>query len=273
VLYDKLDRSVDNWALVTGSSSGIGAAFARELAARRHHLILVARREARLRQLAGEISAAHGVRVEILPADLASDEGLENVVRELDDGPPISVLISAAGFGSRSYFAEMPPEKSQQMVRLHVQAGVRLTRSVLPAMLDRRRGTIVHVSSLAGLFTTSRYVTYSATKSFLNTFCEGLAAEVAPRGVRVQALLCGLTRTEFLSSPDFADFSYQQVPELFWMSPDQVARESLEAIAKGGPVLFVPGAHNRALVGMLRAPVLGTLTRAAIELLGGRNLY
>jgi uncharacterized protein len=273
MLYDKLDHSAENWALITGASSGIGAAFARRLAAQQHHLILVARREARLRQLADDLSRVHGVRVEVLVADLATDDGINQVVSALREAPPMCTLVSAAGFGTRAFFAEIPPERLEQMVRLHTQAGVRLTRAVVPSMIDRHRGTIIHVSSLAGFFTSSRYVVYGATKAFLNTFCEGLAEEVGPQGVRVQALICGLTRTEFMNSSDFSEFNYSKVPEFLWMQPDRVVDESLQALDKGGPVHFIAGAHNRAFVNMLTAPVLGALARVAIDKLGGRDFY
>jgi len=267
------DRSAAPTALITGASSGIGAAFARRLAAERHHLILVARREAQLRELAEELARLHGVEAEVLAADLATEDGIQRVVNTIEEARPVDLLVSGAGFGTRAFFAEVAPDRLDRMVRLHAQAGVRLTRAVLPRMLERRRGGIIHVSSLAAFFTSARYVLYSATKAFLNTFCEGLADEVAPQGVRVQALVCGLTRTGFMQSPDFAEFNYEKVPAFFWMGPDEVAAESLQALAGGGPVVFIAGAQNRAFVKVMTAPVVGTLARAAIDRLGGRDFY
>ena len=150
------------------------------------------------------------------------------------------------------------------MIALHVVAAVRLARAVLPAMVDHGRGTIIAVSSLGAFYTASRYVTYSATKSYLNMFALGLAEELAGTGVRVQALCPGLTRTEFLSTPEYAEFDYSEVPELFWTSSEQVVDESLAAL-RTGRVVVVPGLANRLFVGLLDSPA-GPLVRRAIAL-------
>jgi hypothetical protein len=259
-------------ALVTGASSGIGAAFARQLARDGHALTLIARREERLRALAREL-APHA-RVELLPCDLASESGLAAACARIERGPALDLLVGAAGFGSRGLFAEIAPERSEAMVRLHVVAPLRLTRAALPAMLARARGAIVHVASLGAFFTTSRYVTYSATKAWLTTFCEGLADEVSASGIRVQALCPGLTLgTEFFENPEYAEFRYQRVPPRFWQDASAVVEASLAALARGGPTIVIPGLHNRAFVGLLRAPVVGTLLRHGLSALGRRGLY
>lgn len=260
-------------ALVTGASSGIGAAFARTLARDGHALTLIARREERLRELARELEP--GARaIEILPCDLATETGLAAACARIERGPELDLLVGAAGFGSRGLFAEIAPERSEAMVRLHVLAPLRLTRAALPAMLRRGRGAIVHVASLGAFFTTSRYVTYSATKAWLTTFCEGLADEVSASGIRVQALCPGLTLgTEFFENPEYAEFRYQRVPPRFWQQASTVVEESLAALARGGPTIVVTGRHNRALVGLLRAPIVGALLRRGLTALGRRGLY
>ncbi len=253
--------SVGSPALITGASSGIGAAYARSLAARGLHPILVARRADRLEDLAADLARDHGVRPTVVPADLSRSADVDRVCAHLDDAPPLGALIHAAGFGTRGHFAQVAPEKSRDMVQLHVTSAVRLTRAALPRMLEVGRGDLVYISSLAALFTTAHYVTYSATKSFLNTFAEGLAAEVTDQGLRVQSLCAGLTRTGFLDTPEYADFQYDDVPDLFWMSPEAVVDQSLRGLDQGR-ILHVPGLSNRLFVGAMQTPLLGRLLRA-----------
>jgi short-subunit dehydrogenase len=127
------------------------------------------------------------------------------------------------------------------------------------------------VSSLGAFFTTARYTTYSATKAYLNTFVEGLQAELEGTGVRAQAVCPGLTGTEFLDSPDYveAGFRYQGVPEWIWMSAEEVADATLASRA----AVFVPGFGNRAFVGVLRTPVVGSLVRWSLSVLGRKGMY
>jgi len=260
-------------ALVTGASSGIGAAFARRLAREGCALTLVARREDRLRALAAELSPSAS-EVEILACDLSTEEGIGEACARVAAPRGLDLLVSAAGFGTRGLLEEISAERSEAMVRLHVLAGLRLTRAALPAMLERARGALVHVASLGAFFTTSRYVTYSATKACLTTFCEGLADEVSARGVAVQALCPGLTRgTEFFESSEYAEFRYQEVPERFWMTAEAVVAESLAALARGGPTLLVPGLHNRAFVALMQVPVLGRILRRGLASLSRKGLY
>jgi short-subunit dehydrogenase len=239
-------------ALVTGASSGIGAAFARRLAERGHDLLLVARRQGKLEDLAGELEPL-GARSRVLDLDLTTPAGLARAEAAVSDGPPLEALVNCAGFGTRRRFVEIQRETTLAMVQLHVTAPVALTRAALPAMLRRGRGRIINVSSLASLFTTENYVTYSATKAYLNMFTEGLAAELRGTGVSAQVVLAGLTRTGFFDNPEFASFSYQMVPRGVWMSPEAVA----DAALGSRRTLTIAGWHNRAFVAAMRAPLLG----------------
>lgn len=261
------------WALVTGASSGIGAAYARTLAGQGVSVGLVARRGDRLEALGDELSERFGVGSDPLALDLSTEAGIGEAERWIAHRGGLTALVHSAGFGTRAHFADLPPERTLQMLRLHVEAGVRLTRAVLPAMLSARSGDIVLVSSLAGFFTTARYVTYSATKAYLNQFAEGLRAEVAADGLRVQALCPGLTRTGFLDTPDYAEFKYEQVPSWAWLTPEQVVRASQAALARGGPTVVIPGRMNRLLVGSLRAPGLGAALRWGLGRLSAGGLY
>lgn len=257
------------FAVVTGASSGIGAAFARRLAADGHDLLLVARRRERLAVLARELSERHGTNATVLAEDLATTAGIDRAVRALGDGPAPAFLVHSAGFGTRALFAELEPGTPRAMNLVHVVAPVELVRAVLPGMLAARRGRILLVSSLGGFFTTARYTTYSATKAYLNMFVEGLHAELAGSGVRVQAICPGLTRTEFLDTPAYAEFKYQQVPAPFWMTAEQVVDRALAA----RETLVVPGWHNRLLVHAIQAPLLGPALRRAMQLANKNGLY
>lgn len=252
--------------MVTGASSGVGEAYARRLARDGYDLVITARRSDRLEALADELRSACGVDVQPVSSDLSEAEGVDALLSVLEDAP-VDVLVHAAGFGSRGLFVEIEEERTLAMIGLHVLAPVRLVRACLPAMIDSGRGTIVLVSSLASLFTTSRYVTYSATKLYLNQFVEGLADELSGTGVRVQAVVLGLTRTEFLQTEEYAEFDYTEVPDIFWLNPEQVVDESMRALKRGGGrrALFVPGIQNRIFVMLMEGPV-GPVVRNAIAL-------
>ncbi|MBN2496175.1 MAG: SDR family oxidoreductase [Deltaproteobacteria bacterium] len=254
-------------ALITGASSGIGAAFARRLAAEGHDLVLVARRTERLAELGSELERAHGIRALGLTADLARERDLACVEQAIGGRPALDLLVNGAGFGTRGLFADIPASRTQEMIALHVLAPVRLTRAALPAMIKRGHGAVIQVSSLGAFMTTAHYTTYSATKAYLNTFSAGLRAELAGTGVRVQALCPGLTRTAFMDTAEYADFKYGQVPAWAWMRPEEVVDESLAALREGR-LIVIPGRLNRLFVHVMQAPVLGAITSRVLEALG-----
>jgi uncharacterized protein len=256
------------WAVVTGASSGIGEAFARRLAQEGRSLLLVARRGDRLQRLADALASRHGVTARPLAADLATDAGVAEVAAAVSALPSLAVLAHCAGFGTRALVADQAPERLSAMVSVHDLAAVRLVRAALPAMLSAGRGAIVLVSSLAAFFTTRRYTMYSATKVFLNRFAEGLQAEVAEHGVVVRAVCPGLTRTEFLTTPEYAEFEYAGVPAAAWMTADAVVDEAMASL-RGSAVVVIPGRMNRMAVSVLRAPVLGPLVMAALARFAG----
>jgi len=260
-------------ALITGASSGIGAAFARKLAQQGHDLWLVARRQDRLEMLAQELRVAHGVQATVRPCDLSDVDALSPLCDEVAESGSVDFFVHAAGFGTRAPFAEVPGETLTAMVRVHVEAAVRLSRAVLPGMLDRGTGRIVFVASMAAFFTTKRYVLYSATKTLLKTLALGLREELVGTDVRVQSLCPGLTRTEFFERAEF-DFSYSDVPNWAWMSPDAVARASLTGLRRNQAIV-IPGVANRLFFSALEAPVFGTLTRIGMRLASrsGKEVY
>jgi short-subunit dehydrogenase len=243
------ERAAPGLALITGATSGIGRVFAERLAADGHDLVLVARDAARLDEVARKISARHGVRAEPLRADLASDDGTTRIVERIAAGPPLDLLVNNAGFGTKGALADADAAEQEGMLRVHVMAPMRLTQAALPAMLARGRGAIVNVSSVASFLASPGNVNYCATKAYLRVFSEGLALEVARRGIVVQALCPGFTHTEF---HDRMQTSKSHIPSWMWMSADRVVADSLAAVRRGGPVVVIPGARYKMIVAALR---------------------
>jgi len=236
-------------ALVTGASSGIGRAIAVRLAAGGSDLVVVARRRERLEELARELESAHGVKVEVLVADVTDPVQLATVEARLRAGaPPVDLLVNNAGLGAQGDFADIALEWQESQIRLNVLAPVRLSHAALESMLNRGGGGILNVSSIAGLQPMPHLATYAATKAYLSSFSHALHEEVRGRGVTVTALLPGFTRTEFHEA---AGMSRSMVPGPAWMSADTVARAGLRAVGRGR-AQCVPGLGYR-VVGAVSA--------------------
>ena len=216
-------------ALVTGASSGIGAAFADALAWGGSDLILVARRADLLAERAGRLKADFGVEVETLGADLADPEGLELACRRAADERRLSMLVNNAGVGGITPFSDMQEGAIQQMIALNVLALTQLTRAALPR-LKARHGTVINVSSGAAFAVMAGAAVYGATKAYVTHFSRGLHEEVAQDGVRVQALIPGLTRTNLGGvGTDFFD----RFPPDWVMSPEDLVDASLKGLELG----------------------------------------
>jgi short-subunit dehydrogenase len=230
--------------LVTGASSGIGTEFARQLAARGHGVFLVARREDRLRALAQEISAAHGVRAEFAVADLADVAEAEALpAKAAAQGLEIEVLVNNAGFTTVGD-VHRNPDRQLGMVRVNVEALVALTSALLPGMVERGRGTVVNVASTTAFQPIPVQAVYAATKAFVLSFSEAVAAELKGTGVTMTALCPGPVPSEFVEAGGFKK-GVDELPSLFWTSAESVARAGIEGAEKGRRVV-VPGLMNRA---------------------------
>jgi len=231
-------------ALVTGASAGIGRSFAQQLAGSGHDLIVVARRRERLEALASELTAAHQAKVEVLVADLATKAGLAAVAARAA-AAPLALLVNNAGFGGYRRFVELDPKVADELLSVHVRAVVQVTRAALPAMVARQQGGVITVASLlafsgtvTGGFFPARAI-YAGAKSFLVTFTQILASELADTGVRVQVCLPGVVATEF---HEVQGMDLSKVPR---MSADDVARAALAGL-RLGEVLCAPGMEDAA---------------------------
>ncbi|MCY7326300.1 MAG: SDR family NAD(P)-dependent oxidoreductase [Microbacteriaceae bacterium] len=247
-------------ALVTGATAGIGAEFARQLAASRHDLVLVARTTERLEQVAATLTADHGVRVDVLPADLMTADGLAAVdarVRASDS--PIDVLVNNAGFGLLLPFDENTHQAEAGHLDLLVGVPMQLMHAALQQMLPRSSGTIINVASVAGF--TPRG-SYGAAKAWLISFSRWANIHYRPRGITVTAVAPGFVRTEF---HERMDVRTDTIPAVLWLSPERVVRIALRDVARG-KALTVPTIRYKLIVALSRMlpsrlVAAGTLSR------------
>mgnify|MGYP002778307973 CR=1 FL=1 len=237
-------------ALVTGASSGIGAEYCRQLAARGHDLLVVARDGERLRAMGDALARAHGVTVTPVIADLTTDEGIALVERTIAAQPRLTVLVNNAGFGTTGTVLDGDPTAQRRMLTLHVDAVHRLTVAALPAMTARRQGAIVTVASVASFLASGGNVNYCATKTWQRVYMMGLGVELRGTGVRVQALCPGFTTTEFHQRMGFDQRG--RTPAWLWYPADEVVATSLRALDAGGPVVVIPGVVYKIAVFLAR---------------------
>jgi short-subunit dehydrogenase len=230
-------------ALVTGATAGIGHAFVRRLAADGYDLVLVARNADRLGQVADEVRR-RGVEAEVLVADLTVREQLAAVEERLRDrGRPVDLLVNNAGFGANQRFAGGDLEVEQRQLDILVTAVLRLSHAAVDGMVERGRGTIVNVSSVAGFLP---FGTYAAAKAWTTAFSQGLASEVGRRGVRVMALCPGFVHTEFHQR---AAMDMSRTKEWMWLDADRLVADAMTDLAKG-KVISVPSALYKAVAGV-----------------------
>ncbi|WP_329111574.1 SDR family oxidoreductase [Micromonospora sp. NBC_01699] len=239
-------------ALVTGATAGIGAAFARRLAADGTHLVLVARDADRLAGLAAELTERHRVPVDILSADLSTDDGCAAVERRLaDSAEPIELLVNSAGISLARSFIRSTAEDEARLLRLNVHAVMRLTLAALATMTVRRHGAVINVSSVAGFGAVMPGSTYSASKAWVTNFSESVGLSARRSGVRVMALCPGFTRTEFHQR---AGINVSKMPDWLWLSADDVVVDALRDLGKGRFVSVPDWKYKAAVFGLRHAP-------------------
>ncbi|MFH8366165.1 SDR family NAD(P)-dependent oxidoreductase [Streptomyces sp. NPDC018031] len=243
-------------ALITGSTAGIGAAFARRLAARgtshaQGHgggldLVLVARDEKRLREQAAELHDRHRVEVEVLRADLSQEEGIAAVEARLaDPRRPVDLLVNNAGFGHRGAYLDVPMSEELTMLKVHCEAVLRLTTAAVRPMGERGRGGVINVASVAAFLPRG---TYGASKAWVVQFTQGAARDLAASGVRLMALCPGFVRTEFHQR---AGMATDNVPGWMWLDADRLVTAALKDFNRGRTV-SVPDPRYKALMGLAK---------------------
>lgn len=233
-------------ALVTGATSGIGLSFAHQLAERGHDIVLVARDRARLENVSDELRAKYDVGTEILVADLSDRADTGKVAERLaDQARPVDLLVNNAGYALKKRFLDNDITEEEAVFDVLGRAVLVLSHAAARAMRERGHGAIVNVSSVAGQITSG---TYSAVKSFVTVFTEGLASELAGTGVTATALLPGFTRTEFHQR---ARLNMSRLPTFLWLDPHRLVSDCLDDVSRGR-VISVPGAQYKAIVALLR---------------------
>lgn len=242
---------------MTGASSGIGREIARQLAADGTGLVVVARDEQRLEELADEV----GVACDVLVADLASPGGVSLVEDRLrDTTDPVDLLVNNAGFGHQGTFHELDLEREAAVVHVNVVAVHRLAHVASVTMAAAGRGGVLNVSSMSGFMAAPGSATYAATKAFVTSLSEAMHAELQPHGVHVTALCPGFTRTEF---QDRAGYDTSNLPDFVWQSATDVAEAGLRGVASNRTVV-VPGAMNKVGVAVIKL-LPGGVRRFALD--------
>ena len=246
-------------ALITGASAGIGREVARQLALRARTLVLVARRGQRLEELRDELSNPN-LNVHIRVVDLADRTQLEELVDSLQrDKIDIDFLINNAGLGDLGPFATSDPARVDQILKVNVSALTLLTRKLLSAMIARKCGAILNVSSSAGFLPIAEFSVYAATKAYVNSFSEALRAELRGTGVSVTALCPGPVHTEFTEvARRPGEATVEDAPEIFYVSVEEVARAGLEAVERERP-LVIPGFIMKLVMSLVRMTPMSIL--------------
>ena len=231
------------WALVTGATAGIGESFTRLLASKGYNIALVARDEVRLHERAGGLREKYGIQTFVLPADLATKSGVKSVEKYIQSYE-IEVLINNAGFGINKAFTASDLGDEQDLLNVLVRAPMRLMHVILPGMKERKSGTIINVSSVAGFIAGG---TYSAAKSYLTVLSESLNTELKGTGVIVSALCPGFTRTEFHQR---GRMKMKGLPSFMWLNADKLVAQSWKDAQAHQPV-SVPGWQYKLLVAII----------------------
>jgi len=231
------------WALVTGATAGIGESFTRLLASKGYNIALVARDEVRLHERAGGLREKYGIQTFVLPADLATKSGVK-LVEKYIQSYEIEVLINNAGFGINKAFTASDLGDEQDLLNVLVRTPMRLMHVILPGMKERKSGTIINVSSVAGFIAGG---TYSAAKSYLTVLSESLNTELKGTGVIVSALCPGFTRTEFHQR---GRMKMKGLPSFMWLNADKLVAQSWKDAQAHQPV-SVPGWQYKLLVAII----------------------
>jgi short-subunit dehydrogenase len=239
---------MNNWALITGASQGIGTELARLFAQHGENLVLVARDEIRLENIAAELSNRHGIKTRVLAKDLSKPAAPREIFEVLErDNIPVNYLVNNAGFGFQGPFAELALQGELDLMQVNMTALVELTRRFIPPMLARKQGRILNVASTAAYQPGPSMALYYASKAFVLSFSCALAREVEGGGVTVTTLCPGITRTQF-----HARANLKRSAGFAMMDADDVARIGFRAMLQGKPIV-IAGWLNATLAALAKA--------------------
>ncbi len=234
-------------ALITGATSGIGAAYAYALAEQGYDLIITGRRRKVIEDVAAKIQNKFQVKVIVAIVELSEAKKLDQLIHMTRRIGPIDILVNNAGFTSKGLYYQQDIIEQEKMVLVHNIAMMRLTHAVLPAMIERRCGSIINVSSIHAATPMSMNATYSSAKAFMKNFSISLHCEVKDQGVKVQCVLPGFTRTDLGRYLDVDMINARDSSLIHWMLPEEVVRISLRDLRRKNKVICIPGIGNKAL--------------------------
>jgi short-subunit dehydrogenase len=236
--------------LITGATSGIGAEYARKLAADGYSLIITGRREAKIKALADKLSSSYGSDVEIILVELSDSAQVDNLIENIKDRD-IHLLVNNAGFGTTKFFYHEPMKLHEKMISTHILAHTKIIYAVLPQMIEKGEGTIINVSSAGAFLPSPKTVVYSGTKAFLVAFTESLHMELEGTGVQVQVVCPGLTKTDMHVRLGIPEDRIIDWGPFQWNSPQEVVECSLRCLKKK-KILCLPGRLNKMQIFMRR---------------------
>ena len=232
-------------AVITGATSGIGAAYAKRLAADGYDLIITGRRQEIIKKLVDDLTDKHGIKVKVLIVELSDDHDIQKVIDAINSTDDVEVLINNAGFDpDEEHFMGIELRDAERMIKVHQIVPVRLAYAVVPKMEKRRKGTIINVSSGGAFLPSPNIIIYGATKAFLKMFSESLYMDLRGKGIKVQVLCPGFTRTDF--HRELSEERYKKILSNFhWMTADEVVDYSLKCLKKNKRPICIPGIRNR----------------------------
>jgi short-subunit dehydrogenase len=257
-------------AVITGATSGIGAAFAKRLAAAGYDLIITGRKRELIEKLADELRKKHGVNIKVIIAELSNDNDIQKVIDTINAADNIDMLINNAGYsGYARNFIEVEPAHYEQMIKVHQVVPMRLVSVVAPKMIKQGKGTIINTSSIAAYNALPTAHVYGGTKSFLKIFSEGLYQELRAKGIKIQALCPGFTDTNF-AKDYMTEEEYTKLAsstKRIMMSPEAVVDYSLKRLKKN-KVVCIPGLANKAICFTLPKLPRGLYYKLAAKMTG-----
>jgi len=232
-------------AVITGATSGIGAAYAHSLAEQGYDLIITGRRRNIIESVAREIEKKFGVKVNVAITELSDERDVNLLVEQIKKVCPVDILVNNAGFTTKGFYYKEDIIEQEKMVLVHVIAMMKLTHAVLPGMIERKTGTIINVASLQAVTPMSLSTTYSFAKAFMKNFSMCLHCELMAHGIKIQCVLPGFTRTDLGRDIGVNMNVMKDKPARKWARPEEVVSASLRGLKKKNSVLCIPGAGNK----------------------------